>query len=167
MAIVASRETYFTRATLTKSGAWILSFAEWPEIEVFVSDIRHAENAARGELQRPLADPWTLSRSKSTSGARRPLRWQTAKRPVSPVNLVGPDDYFQSFSRSVTALRARLDVCRSMADRDQAELNDIESKLRRPRTPRSPKTWTPVHQPRTRAGHSHPALKPNMERPRQ
>jgi hypothetical protein len=50
MAIVASRETYFARATLTKSGAWILSFAEWPEIEVFVSDIRHAENAAREQI---------------------------------------------------------------------------------------------------------------------
>ena len=45
------------------------------------------------------------------------------------MNLVGPDDYFQSFSSTVTALRARLDVCRSMADRDQAELNDVESKL--------------------------------------
>ena len=50
MAIVASRDTYFAKATLTESGAWILSFAEWPEIEVFVSDILYAENAAREQI---------------------------------------------------------------------------------------------------------------------
>ena len=57
MAIVASRETYFTRATLTRSGTWILSFAEWPEIEVFVSDIRHAESTAREQIAATLGRP--------------------------------------------------------------------------------------------------------------
>ena len=50
MGIAADREIYVARARRTESGIWALSFAEWPEIEVFVFDILHAEGAAREQI---------------------------------------------------------------------------------------------------------------------
>ena len=54
---IGDREVYLATARHAGPGVWALSFAEWPDIRVFVFDILHAENAAREQIAATLGRP--------------------------------------------------------------------------------------------------------------
>lgn len=47
------------------------------------------------------------------------------------MDLVNADRYYQNFEAAVATVRNGLEICRSMPDRDQAELAQIEAELER------------------------------------